>query len=100
MRVRRLGMFERVCVASNKYLAKHGTPHTPEDLKKHDCLIYTLLTTGATGDFRISMFLFLVGSGSIHRKQYRNLSMQGLGSHRARNGCSRRDWKMATYNYY
>ncbi|MDK8000529.1 LysR family transcriptional regulator [Klebsiella oxytoca] len=52
MRVRRLGMFERVCVASNKYLAKHGTPHTPEDLKKHDCLIYTLLTTGATWRFQ------------------------------------------------
>lgn len=33
MRARRLGMFERVCVASNKYLAKHGTPDTPEDLK-------------------------------------------------------------------
>ena len=52
MRARRLGMYERVCVASNKYLAKHGTPHTPEDLKKHDCLIYTLLTTGATWRFQ------------------------------------------------
>ncbi|AMG98025.1 LysR family transcriptional regulator [Serratia liquefaciens] len=52
MRARRLGMFERVCVASNKYLAKHGTPDTPEDLKKHDCLIYTLLTTGATWRFQ------------------------------------------------
>lgn len=52
MRARRLGMFERVCVASNKYLAKHGIPDTPEDLKKHDCLIYTLLTTGATWRFQ------------------------------------------------
>jgi DNA-binding transcriptional LysR family regulator len=52
MHARRLGMFERVCVASNKYLAKHGTPDTPEDLKKHDCLIYTLLTTGATWRFQ------------------------------------------------
>jgi len=52
MRARRLGMFERVCVASKKYLAKHGTPDTPEDLKKHDCLIYTLLTTGATWRFQ------------------------------------------------
>lgn len=52
MRARRLGMFVRVCVASNKYLAKHGTPDTPEDLKKHDCLIYTLLTTGATWRFQ------------------------------------------------
>jgi len=52
MRARRLGMYERVCVASNKYLAKHGIPNTPEDLKKHDCLIYTLLTTGATWRFQ------------------------------------------------
>ncbi|RRZ89444.1 LysR family transcriptional regulator [Erwinia sp. 198] len=52
MRARRLGMFERVCVASNKYLAKNGIPDTPEDLKKHHCLIYTLLTTGATWRFQ------------------------------------------------
>jgi len=52
MHARRLGMFVRVCVASNKYLAKHGTPETPDDLKQHDCLIYTLLTTGATWRFQ------------------------------------------------
>ncbi|WP_210455085.1 substrate binding domain-containing protein, partial [Pantoea ananatis] len=52
MRARRLGMYERVCVASHKYLAEHGIPDTPEDLKKHDCLIYTLLSTGATWRFR------------------------------------------------
>lgn len=37
---------------SNAYLAKHGTPATPEDLKNHNCLIYTLLTTGAAWKFR------------------------------------------------
>ncbi|MCU6154351.1 LysR family transcriptional regulator [Enterobacter hormaechei] len=52
MRARRLGMYERVCVASHRYLAEHGIPETPEDLKKHDCLIYTLLSTGATWRFR------------------------------------------------
>jgi len=52
LRARRLGMFKRVCVASNQYLAEHGTPETPEALKKHNCLIYTLLTTGATWSFR------------------------------------------------
>lgn len=52
MRARRLGTYERVCVASNKYLVEHGIPDTPEDLKKHDCLIYTLLSTGATWRFR------------------------------------------------
>lgn len=52
MRARRLGMYERVCVASNKYLAERGNPKNPEDLKEHDCLIYTLLSTGATWRFR------------------------------------------------
>jgi LysR family transcriptional regulator for bpeEF and oprC len=52
LRARRLGVYQRVCVASNSYLAKHGTPTTPDDLKAHNCLIYTLLSTGATWRFR------------------------------------------------
>ncbi len=52
MRARRLVLFERVCVASTEYLAKHGTPVTPDDLRSHDCLIYTLLSTGTTWHFR------------------------------------------------
>lgn len=30
----------RVVVASPAYLARRGRPHTPEDLKRHDCLLY------------------------------------------------------------
>lgn len=52
LRARRLGMFERVCVASKDYLARRGTPATPDELQAHDCLIYTLLSTGATWRFR------------------------------------------------
>ncbi|ORC60544.1 LysR family transcriptional regulator [Pseudomonas floridensis] len=52
MRARPLARFERVCVASNEYLAKRGHPATPDDLVAHDCLIYTLLSTGATWRFR------------------------------------------------
>ena len=33
-------------------MAGFPIPDTPEDLKKHDCLIYTLLSTGATWRFR------------------------------------------------
>lgn len=52
MRARPLGWFERVCVASKGYLARRGIPTTPRDLKTHDCLIYTLLSTGTTWRFR------------------------------------------------
>ena len=52
LRARPLGVFERVCVASKDYLARRGIPATPEALRSHDCLIYTLLSTGATWRFR------------------------------------------------
>ncbi|MEI7255885.1 LysR family transcriptional regulator [Dickeya dadantii] len=52
LRARHLGLFERVCVASKGYLAKRGIPNTPDDLRMHDCLVYTLLSTGATWRFR------------------------------------------------
>lgn len=52
LRARRIGLFERVCVASNTYLARRGTPNVPEDLRSHDCIVYTLLSSGATWRFR------------------------------------------------
>ena len=52
LRARRIGMFERVCVASTTYIARRGAPVVPDDLRNHDCLIYTLLATGATWRFR------------------------------------------------
>ncbi len=35
---RYLGVTGQVVVASPQYLARHGTPHTPEDLLQHNCL--------------------------------------------------------------
>jgi len=52
MRARPLAWFERVCVASRAYLEKRGTPSSPDDLKEHDCLIYTLLSTGTHWRFK------------------------------------------------
>lgn len=51
-RARRIGMFERVCVASKLYVSKHGAPVTPADLREHECVIYTLLSSGTAWRFR------------------------------------------------
>lgn len=52
LRARRIGLFERVCVASRGYLARRGTPQVPDDLSEHDCIVYTLLASGNTWHFR------------------------------------------------
>lgn len=52
LRARPLGWYDRVFVASKDYLAKRGVPQTPEDLRDHDCVIYTLLSSGAAWRFR------------------------------------------------
>lgn len=51
LRARRIALFERVCVASPAYLARHGTPYVPDDLRGHDCIVYTLLSSGCTWRF-------------------------------------------------
>lgn len=52
LRARRIGQFERVCVASERYIAARGCPETPEDLRDHECVIFTLLLSGGTWRFR------------------------------------------------
>jgi len=41
----KIGSSPRVTVASYEYLAANGEPKTLLDLKQHQCIIYTLLTT-------------------------------------------------------
>jgi LysR family transcriptional regulator for bpeEF and oprC len=52
LRARRIGLFERVCVASPAYLARHGVPREPNDLLEHECIVYTLLSSGSTWHLR------------------------------------------------
>jgi LysR family transcriptional regulator for bpeEF and oprC len=51
LRARRIGVGERVCVASTAYLAKHAAPLVPEDLRRHSCILYAWSTTGDTWTF-------------------------------------------------
>lgn len=38
--VRKLGVSRRLVVAAPAYLAAHGAPESPEDLRRHACLLY------------------------------------------------------------
>jgi LysR family transcriptional regulator, regulator for bpeEF and oprC len=51
LHAKRIGTARRICVASPRYLRDRGTPQTPGDLRRHDCILYTLLATGATWPF-------------------------------------------------
>src|SRR5258708_15762932 len=52
LKARRIGTVERVCVATRDYIARHGMPKIPTDLKKHDCILYTLLSSGSVWSFK------------------------------------------------
>jgi LysR family transcriptional regulator, regulator for bpeEF and oprC len=51
LHAKRLGTARRICVAAPRYLKEHGTPKAPADLRAHNCVLYTLLATGATWPF-------------------------------------------------
>ena len=42
---RKIGSFQRVTVATPEYLAEHGEPKSLNELKHHDCIVFTLLPT-------------------------------------------------------
>ena len=49
---RRLGENRRVVIASPAYLARHGTPRTPEDLHDHNCLNFNFRRAEPVWPFR------------------------------------------------
>ncbi|WP_160107726.1 LysR family transcriptional regulator [Pseudomonas izuensis] len=42
---RHVGITHRVTVATPDYLVQHGLPQTPEDLSRHNCLLFNLLSS-------------------------------------------------------
>ncbi|MDX2504929.1 MAG: LysR family transcriptional regulator [Gammaproteobacteria bacterium] len=42
----KLGSYKRLTVASHSYLEQFGEPKNPEELKQHNCIVFSLLTTG------------------------------------------------------
>jgi DNA-binding transcriptional LysR family regulator len=51
LRARRLGSIRRLLCASPSYLAAHGQPACPADLRNHRCLHYTWRQSGTTWSF-------------------------------------------------
>jgi DNA-binding transcriptional LysR family regulator len=49
---RKLAADQTVLVAAPAYLARRGTPATPEDLLEHDCLVYSLVKVSQEWRFR------------------------------------------------
>ncbi len=47
LKAKRLGAGAFALVASRKYLAARGTPKTPQDLERHDCIVYAPTERGA-----------------------------------------------------
>ncbi|KQZ62732.1 LysR family transcriptional regulator [Sphingopyxis sp. Root1497] len=60
LRAKKLGHSRMVLVASPAYLARRGTPRTPEDLDGHDCLRFSFRRS-------IDSWPFLVGGRVVHR---------------------------------
>jgi DNA-binding transcriptional LysR family regulator len=49
---RKLMTVRWVVCASPEYLARHGTPRTPQDLQRHNCLFYSFLESAIEWRFR------------------------------------------------
>jgi len=71
---RRIGISHRVAVAAPAYIKARSAPRTLDDLKDHDCIIYTRLASG-------SAWTFIVGGGPITvpvRGRYRVNNTEGV----------------------
>ena len=62
LHAKRIGTARRICVAAPRYLEAHGTPDSPAALRVHNCVLYTLLATGATWPFEGMPVQVLAGS--------------------------------------
>jgi LysR family transcriptional regulator, regulator for bpeEF and oprC len=72
LKARRIGLVERVAVASPAYLKHHPAPNTPQDLQRHNCIILSQLSFGATWPFQgmevtVSSNLKLSTTDGLHR---------------------------------
>jgi DNA-binding transcriptional LysR family regulator len=80
---RKLNTARRILCASPDYLQRRGTPQSPEELSRHDCLSYSYVAvpdewhlTGADGEHVVKVSGPIVTS---HRHVLRATAVRGLG---------------------
>ena len=80
---RRICNLERVICAAPAYLARYGTPHTPDDLQQHNCLWITSLPQLKRWPFDTDDGIRVVNvSGNIaanHAETVMQLALAGVG---------------------
>ena len=54
LKARRLASSRRVVFAAPSYLARHGRPRSPEDLKNHQCIFRTTTRFGNDWTFKMN----------------------------------------------
>ena len=59
---RKIGSCRRVMVASPEYLDRAGRPNVPADLKLHNCISYTLLSSGSRWQFEDGEAIMVTGN--------------------------------------
>lgn len=63
LKTRKLGESPRVIVASPQYLERRGTPRTPEELERHNCLRFSFRASATAWPFRRSGRAFEIEVG-------------------------------------
>ena len=77
---RKIGLARRVVVASPAYLARAGRPVVPADLQTHNCLLYTLLATGARWGFAEGQSVSVSGNFKTDSPNaLRRAALEGVG---------------------
>ncbi len=77
---RKIGKAKRVLVASPDYLAHAGRPNVPGDLKNHNCLQYSLLSTGTRWQFTDGQVVQVNGNFSADSPNaLRAAALSGIG---------------------
>ncbi len=83
LRSHSLGSGGRYLVAAPSYLASHGTPRDPEDLRAHQCLVHTERSTWAAWSFKCGKKIHNVRVGgrvtANHSESTLHMARSGLG---------------------